>query len=471
MTDNNGGVRAVAGAFLLFLYSFLYDYIFFQTGGSWDLAVPGFASLMSGLGALVQVVLAVVVVRRPDVLHARMFAAASTALLAAGGLGLVLGETLGIRSCLDLGAILVDISFDWAFIVTCLALSRMGPDGLLRTVCACAAAAFALSSLLQGLSMAWAVAVFVACPALMLLFCNRLASPLIESSTDELPAAQISVTQPFTMVPFSSPIFVSMLVFMMAFGYSWTSFGKTGLVTSLVTLAFVAAVALVVTRGARSDLNLMYQLASVLLLFGLSLVPAREGAVSVLSDVTVRASSVVFYALQTAVLASLLKRNSSNGVYVASWGNAIGMFGMTCGGLIGAATFALGLGGGPAVVVNSLVSSLFAAYLIVGLRGFDFARSILEIHEPEGEVEAVSPDIATLCSFATARYKLTPRESEVLECLARGRNCSYIEEHLTISRNTVRTHVRHIYEKIGCHSQQELISAVEALSGEGARPS
>lgn len=62
-----------------------------------------------------------------------------------------------------------------------------------------------------------------------------------------------------------------------------------------------------------------------------------------------------------------------------------------------------------------------------------------------------------------AGHGLTPREGEVLLLLARGRNSPYIQEELHISYNTARTHVRHIYEKRGFHTQQELIDAVEAL--------
>ena len=39
-----------------------------------------------------------------------------------------------------------------------------------------------------------------------------------------------------------------------------------------------------------------------------------------------------------------------------------------------------------------------------------------------------------------------------------------MEEALVISRNTVKTHVRHIYAKLGCHSQQELIDLAEKSS-------
>lgn len=58
-------------------------------------------------------------------------------------------------------------------------------------------------------------------------------------------------------------------------------------------------------------------------------------------------------------------------------------------------------------------------------------------------------------------YGLTSRETEIMRLLARGRTSPFIQEELVLSRNTVKTHVRHIYTKLGIHSHQELISKVE----------
>ena len=59
------------------------------------------------------------------------------------------------------------------------------------------------------------------------------------------------------------------------------------------------------------------------------------------------------------------------------------------------------------------------------------------------------------------QYGLTPRELEVFQMLARGRDRTYIQEQLVVSRNTVKTHVKHIYAKLDIHSHQDLIDLVE----------
>ncbi len=56
---------------------------------------------------------------------------------------------------------------------------------------------------------------------------------------------------------------------------------------------------------------------------------------------------------------------------------------------------------------------------------------------------------------------LTPRESEVFALLMHGRSVPYIRDELVISRDTVATHVKHIYAKAGVHSRQELIDLAQ----------
>lgn len=59
------------------------------------------------------------------------------------------------------------------------------------------------------------------------------------------------------------------------------------------------------------------------------------------------------------------------------------------------------------------------------------------------------------------RFGLSARETEIFLLLAQGRSRPYIRDSLYLSKNTVATHIRHIYEKLSVHSQQELIDLVE----------
>ena len=58
-------------------------------------------------------------------------------------------------------------------------------------------------------------------------------------------------------------------------------------------------------------------------------------------------------------------------------------------------------------------------------------------------------------------YGLTAREADVLEELFNGRTAPYIARNLSVSINTVRSHVKRVYAKLSVHSQQELIDLIE----------
>lgn len=53
---------------------------------------------------------------------------------------------------------------------------------------------------------------------------------------------------------------------------------------------------------------------------------------------------------------------------------------------------------------------------------------------------------------------LTEREKEILSCLVDGLNYSKIGEKLFISLDTVRNHIRHIYEKLHVHSKSQAVA-------------
>lgn len=59
-------------------------------------------------------------------------------------------------------------------------------------------------------------------------------------------------------------------------------------------------------------------------------------------------------------------------------------------------------------------------------------------------------------------FKLTPKETEICSLLLEGRSIPFIAETLVVSNNTVKSHVAHMYTKVGVHSRQEFISAVSA---------
>ncbi len=83
-----------------------------------------------------------------------------------------------------------------------------------------------------------------------------------------------------------------------------------------------------------------------------------------------------------------------------------------------------------------------------------------------GEGKAVlSPDVtATVLKAlnrgapAASNNPLSDRELEVLDCLADGMTTTQIGSQLFISENTVKTHIRHILEKLDASNRTEAVS-------------
>lgn len=70
-----------------------------------------------------------------------------------------------------------------------------------------------------------------------------------------------------------------------------------------------------------------------------------------------------------------------------------------------------------------------------------------------------------------ALHSLTGREAEILCQLAQGRRNKEIADQLGVSLDTVRTHLRHIYEKLHVNSRTEaLLKYLRAPPGAGRAP-
>lgn len=80
---------------------------------------------------------------------------------------------------------------------------------------------------------------------------------------------------------------------------------------------------------------------------------------------------------------------------------------------------------------------------------------------PLGESAVVVDRVALQAQALRTRIGLSARETEVVVEFARGRSAAVIAERLFVSPNTVKTHLRRIYEKAGIHSRQELLDLLD----------
>ena len=109
--------------------------------------------------------------------------------------------------------------------------------------------------------------------------------------------------------------------------------------------------------------------------------------------------------------------------------------------------------------------------ICAGASGYLLKKHISEkledaIHEVLAGGAPMSPGIARLViqSMQQAppdkenKYQLTPKEKEILSSLSKGNSYKMIAADLSISIDTVRTHIKRIYEKLQVHSQTEAVS-------------
>lgn len=71
--------------------------------------------------------------------------------------------------------------------------------------------------------------------------------------------------------------------------------------------------------------------------------------------------------------------------------------------------------------------------------------------------------ISKQCALVKKHYRLSEREAEVMELIARGNTVARIAAMLTVSENTVRTHSKRIYTKLDIHRKQELADLIDSF--------
>jgi DNA-binding NarL/FixJ family response regulator len=94
------------------------------------------------------------------------------------------------------------------------------------------------------------------------------------------------------------------------------------------------------------------------------------------------------------------------------------------------------------------------------------ARLLESLREAVSGGAPMSPEIASrvISLFREFRpveradYDLTPHESRLLNLLVQGHNYTTAADELKVSYNTVKFHMRHIYEKLQVHSKSEAVA-------------
>lgn len=105
---------------------------------------------------------------------------------------------------------------------------------------------------------------------------------------------------------------------------------------------------------------------------------------------------------------------------------------------------------------DGLAQSIHLTLMVVYL----FAVAVLALVRGggrQGRSQASRNEMADAVTAIKEGYGLSAREMEILEFLIQGRSAPYIAKELYVSVNTVKTHMKRIYQKLDVHSREELL--------------
>lgn len=205
-------------------------------------------------------------------------------------------------------------------------------------------------------------------------------------------------------------------------------------------------------------------------LYGMGFAPMRTIAMTILLYVFMTGSTIMLmYSIK------LARQTRRTVTFLFCGALAFSTIGCLVGGIAeGAVSIAIETGGlSIQTVCFALVVVFSCSILLLGRESIDAVIALPNEERPvSGQAGGTTQPEKTnreqwldrRCSEIGKKYGLTGRELEVLGYLVRGRSQPYIRDALCLSQNTVASHARSIYRKLGVHSKQELLDILESRS-------
>lgn len=229
-------------------------------------------------------------------------------------------------------------------------------------------------------------------------------------------------------------------------------------VSNLLTLIVVYGCVLF-TR--KSDLRFVYRSVMLIMAVFFMLLPVFTGYSDIEGSLALTGYGT-FNALIWIIIAGIAHRFRFSGVMVfgIGWGMvSLGtLLGQSAGQLLcqAAAPFS------PQML--SLIALLATVCILVSYMFVFNEDDMAKLVKTNEKPEARRQRFQERCHQVAEHFKLTPKETEVMILYAKGRTSKHIQDELFISRGTVTTHLRHIYQKMDVHDKQEMIDKIENWS-------
>ena len=413
---------------------------------------------------------ALVAAFRSSLLDSHVINAASLVCLVAGACGVFVALAMANVPFLVASSCVLAAARGWVSVVVGVALSRFEVAEIAQAItlaflgnCAFDYAAWLLPSSVG-------LVAFALLPIASLLLAHAIAKPVLSEVRVSDPPADVAITQPSSFLALGSQLFICLFLFRVAFGFS-LRFGEVDGAPladffSIVPVG-ILAVATVASAGKLMKSDLLAQISVLFVLAGFFTTTVSADWSHAASVTLLSCGNSLFDVVGWVVLAAVGARNVRASVATVAWGRGVSAVGTIVGAAV--AVWANGVSATHPIAAQLMAGAFviaFAAYALIGLRNFSFIDAIngvTEVVEASATVEqAPHASLDQVCTTISERYALTPREREVFEMLARGRDSFYIQEQLTVSRNTVKAHVKHIYAKLDIHAHQDLLDMVEA---------
>lgn len=157
--------------------------------------------------------------------------------------------------------------------------------------------------------------------------------------------------------------------------------------------------------------------------------------------------------------ACLIKNMGLPATWVAACPGAALFFGATVGGLF-VCVLAAGHSLAAPMEYGSLMACLLLASALFLSSGNNMKYGWGTIVPGDGGIDL--GDLGGVVRFVAVERGVSQRETEVMELLVQGKTRREICDALTVSPDTVKTHVRAIYRKLDVHSQQDLVDRIVA---------
>lgn len=248
------------------------------------------------------------------------------------------------------------------------------------------------------------------------------------------------------------------------------SFGATRMTLLFALSTFVATCVLLVVRSAYEFVieDILKDYFSLVVTAGLLALPFASGTWQVAVYAFLLCIIISQLLIMVTAISEVIRFEQVSPLwFVAEY--AFVFAGMT-GGLVLAWLGKLSAWDGFGLYIGAAVTILFCSYSQVFTSRGGYPKERVDIESvPLPAAASAETGTKTIAhwhekvDYIGSQYDLSPRQMEILELLAKGRDVAYIVEKFHISRSTAKTHVYNIYRRLNVHSRQDLIDMIEAV--------